>query len=152
MDFVSLLTPLLGCHARTPLDWMHAWAMLGEWACKVAFPVPAQGIGWPRHGHGQYLRPNFSSECRLSSHGPDRFLSKEHSSLCQFSRRTSQSSVYQVTNCFRVKKSQTAIVTNCACLPRIHRVSLQKGIPERLRSTESLRDYGPTLSSTRQGI
>ena len=25
-----LLTPLLGCKARTPLDWTHAWAMLGE--------------------------------------------------------------------------------------------------------------------------
>jgi hypothetical protein len=54
-----LLTPLLGCKARTPLDWTHAWAMLGEWAGKVAFPVPAPGVGWPRHGHGQFLRPNF---------------------------------------------------------------------------------------------
>jgi hypothetical protein len=33
--------------------------MLGEWACKLAFPVPAPGIGWPRHGHGQFLRPDF---------------------------------------------------------------------------------------------
>ena len=24
-----LLTPLMGCKARTPLDWTHAWAMLG---------------------------------------------------------------------------------------------------------------------------
>ena len=54
-----LLTPLLGCTARTPLDWIHAWAMLGEWAGKVAFPVPAPGVAWPRHGHGRYLRPDF---------------------------------------------------------------------------------------------
>ena len=54
-----LLTPLLGCTARTPLDWIHAWGMLGEWAGKVAFPVPALGLAWPRHGHGQYLRPDF---------------------------------------------------------------------------------------------
>lgn len=54
-----LLTPLMGCKARTPLDWTHAWAMLGEWAGRVAFPIPEQGTGWPRHGHGIYLRPNF---------------------------------------------------------------------------------------------
>ena len=54
-----LLTPLLGCKARTPLDWTHAWAMLGEWAGNIAFPIPAQGTEWPRHGHGIYLRPNF---------------------------------------------------------------------------------------------
>ena len=54
-----LLTPLLGCRARTPLDWTHAWAMLGDWAGKVAFPVPAQGVEWPRHGHGIYIRPKF---------------------------------------------------------------------------------------------
>ena len=54
-----LLTPLLGCKARTPLDWTHAWAMLGEWAGMIAFPIPAQGAEWPRHGHGIYLRPDF---------------------------------------------------------------------------------------------
>ena len=53
-----LLTPLLGCKARTPLDWTHAWAMLGEWAGTIAFPIPEQGE-WPRHGDGRYLRPDF---------------------------------------------------------------------------------------------
>ena len=53
-----LLTPLLGCKARTPLDWTHAWAMLGEWAGAIAFPIPEQGE-WPRHGDGRYLRPDF---------------------------------------------------------------------------------------------
>ena len=33
--------------------------MLGEWAGQVAFPIPAPHIGWPRHGHGRYLRPAF---------------------------------------------------------------------------------------------
>ena len=33
--------------------------MLGEWAGQVAFPIPAPHIGWPRHGHGRYLRPKF---------------------------------------------------------------------------------------------
>lgn len=32
---------------------------VGEWVCKLAFPVPAEGTGWPRHGHGQFLRPDF---------------------------------------------------------------------------------------------
>ena len=53
-----ILTPLLGCKARTPLDWTHAWAMLGEWAGKIAFPIPEDGR-WPRHGHGIYLRPDY---------------------------------------------------------------------------------------------
>ena len=53
-----LLTPLLGCKARTPLDWTHAWAMLGEWAGAIAFPLPEQAE-WPRHGDGRYLRPDF---------------------------------------------------------------------------------------------
>ena len=53
-----LLTPLLGCRARTPLDWTHAWAMLGEWAGAIAFPIPERGE-WPRHGDGRYLRPDF---------------------------------------------------------------------------------------------
>ena len=51
-----VLTPLLGCKAKTPLDWTHAWAMLGEWAGIIAFPIPEQGE-WPRHGDGRYLRP-----------------------------------------------------------------------------------------------
>jgi hypothetical protein len=54
-----LLTPLPGCKAKTPLEWTHAWAMLGQWAGQVAFPIPAPHIGWPRHGHGRYLRPAF---------------------------------------------------------------------------------------------
>ena len=53
-----ILTLLLGCRARTPLDWTHAWAMLGEWAGKIAFPLPENGK-WPRHGHGIYLRPDY---------------------------------------------------------------------------------------------
>ena len=53
-----VLTPLLGCKAKTPLDWTHAWAMLGEWAGIIAFPIPEQGE-WPRHGDGRYLRPDF---------------------------------------------------------------------------------------------
>ena len=53
-----VLTPLLGCKARTPLDWTHAWAMLGEWAGIIAFPIPEQAE-WPRHGDGRYLRPDF---------------------------------------------------------------------------------------------
>ena len=53
-----VLTPLLGCKARTPLDWTHAWTMLGEWAGVIAFPIPERGE-WPRHGDGRYLRPDF---------------------------------------------------------------------------------------------
>ena len=32
--------------------------MLGEWAGKIAFPIPEDGT-WPRHRHGIYLRPDY---------------------------------------------------------------------------------------------
>ena len=32
--------------------------MLGEWAGKIAFPLPDNGK-WPCHGHGIYLRPDY---------------------------------------------------------------------------------------------
>ena len=54
-----ILTPLIGTTARTPLDWAHAWAILGEWAGVVAFPIPESGQ-WPRHGDGRYLRPEYA--------------------------------------------------------------------------------------------
>ena len=54
-----ILTPLAGTIARTPLDWAHAWAILGEWAGVVAFPIPENGE-WKRHGDGRYLRPEYA--------------------------------------------------------------------------------------------
>ena len=53
------LTPLLGATAKTPLDWTHAWAMLGEWAGIIAFPIPKDGI-WPRHGDSRYIHHEYS--------------------------------------------------------------------------------------------
>ena len=52
-----LLTPMLGCTARTSLDWCHAWAIIGQWSNFMAFPLPEkttadqQAYLWPRHGH-----------------------------------------------------------------------------------------------------
>ena len=43
-----LLTPLLGCYARTPLEWTHAWVVNGQIKSLL-------GVEWPRHGHGEYL-------------------------------------------------------------------------------------------------
>ena len=54
-----IFTPLVGTIARTPLDWAHAWAILGEWAGVVAFPIPENGE-WKRHGDGRYLRPEYT--------------------------------------------------------------------------------------------
>ena len=62
-----LVTPLLGCVATTALDWCHAWAILGQWANFVAFPLPAKGshdgdvFPWARHGHSERLREQFKS-------------------------------------------------------------------------------------------
>ena len=53
-----ILTPFLGATAKTPLDWTHAWAMLGEWAGIIAFPIPQNGV-WPRHGDSRYIRHEY---------------------------------------------------------------------------------------------
>ena len=61
-----VLTPLLGCKARTPLDWTHAWAMLGEWAGTIAFPIlePLGGRVW-----GSRLGRQAWGECTLLEYG-----------------------------------------------------------------------------------
>ena len=50
-----LTSPLLGCSAKTPLQWVHAWAIIGLFMSNCAFPVPTKiekGMpAWPRCGH-----------------------------------------------------------------------------------------------------
>ena len=36
-----LWTPLASCKASQPLHWTHAWALLGEWSGRIAFPLPS---------------------------------------------------------------------------------------------------------------
>ena len=98
-----LLTPLMGCKARTPLDWTHAWAMLGEWAGTVAFPIPEQGVEWPRHGHGLYLRPNFIHRTPpfLTWARPN--FDKERCHPCRSFQLTSPFSAFLGTNSFRAR-------------------------------------------------
>ena len=97
-----LLTPLLGCKARTPLDWTHAWAMLGEWAGTIAFPIPEQGE-WPRHGDGRYLRPDFVERTPPFLTWARPIFEQGALSLCQSSQPTSLSSAFQETNCSKVR-------------------------------------------------
>ena len=62
-----LLTPLLGCTAETSLDWCHAWAILGQWANFLVFPLPVKTIDtqgsfqWPRHAHCGKLNDNMQT-------------------------------------------------------------------------------------------
>ena len=62
-----LLTPLLGCKARTSLDWCHAWAMIGQWSNFMVFPLPEKQTAdkkayqWPRHGHTGQLTDKMRS-------------------------------------------------------------------------------------------
>ena len=98
-----LLTPLLGCKARTPLDWTHAWAMLGEWAGTIAFPIPEQGE-WPRHGDGRYLRPDFVERTPPFLTWARPSSSKVHSPLCQSSQPTSLSSAFPGDKLFQSKE------------------------------------------------
>lgn len=56
-----LFTPLLGCRAKNPVDWLHAWALIGLFMNKVAFPPGANPDGsqaeWGRNGHTLLVNP-----------------------------------------------------------------------------------------------
>ena len=45
------LTPMAWAHTRNTVDWVIAWALIGERASKELFPPPLHG-NWPKHGHG----------------------------------------------------------------------------------------------------
>ena len=47
------LSPLFGTVAQHSIDVIIAWALIGEWLCRVLFPPP-EGQ-WPRHGHPQCI-------------------------------------------------------------------------------------------------
>ena len=97
-----LLTPLLGCKARTPLDWTHAWAMLGEWAGAIAFPYRSKENGLAM-AMDVILDRTLSSGHRHSLPGHAPSSSKVHSPLCQSSQPTSLSSAFQETNSSKVR-------------------------------------------------
>ena len=54
-----LWTPMATAIATLPVHWTHAWALLGEWANHITFPVPKASpdgkIVWPRHGSADLL-------------------------------------------------------------------------------------------------
>ena len=99
-----LLTPLLGCKARTPLDWTHAWAMLGEWAGAIAFPIPEQGE-WPASWRWPLPKTGLCrADPALPYLGRALYSSKVHSPLCLFSSLpTFPYSVSQETNCSKAR-------------------------------------------------
>ena len=47
------LSPLFGTVAQHSIDVIIAWALIGEWSCRVLFPPP-EGQ-WPRYGHPQFI-------------------------------------------------------------------------------------------------
>lgn len=55
-----LWSPLISTVATRPLHWVHAWALLGEWAGHTVFPIPdtaSASSAWPRHGTATFLEP-----------------------------------------------------------------------------------------------
>ena len=61
-----LTTPMVDVKSRNCLDWCHAWAMIGQWANFVAFPLPSRRTGdggymWCRHGHSHCLKPEMQT-------------------------------------------------------------------------------------------
>ena len=61
-----LATPMAEVKSRNCLDWCHAWALLGQWANFVAFPLPSRrtkdgGYVWSKHGHSHCLKPDMQT-------------------------------------------------------------------------------------------
>ena len=54
-----LWTPMATAIATLPVHWTYAWALLGEWANYVTFPLPKASpdgkIVWLRHGLADLL-------------------------------------------------------------------------------------------------
>ena len=54
-----LWTPMSMAIATLPVHWTHAWALMGEWANHVTFPLPKSSpegkYVWPRHGSADLL-------------------------------------------------------------------------------------------------
>ena len=65
-----LWTPMATAIATVPVHWTHAWALLGEWANHITFPLPKSSpdgkFVWPRHGSADLLgqTPNQISALR----------------------------------------------------------------------------------------
>lgn len=51
-----LRTPICGCSPIDPVQWLHCWALIGEWMAKLTRPVPLQE--WPRVAHDEHLTEN----------------------------------------------------------------------------------------------
>ena len=76
-----VLTPLLGCKARTPLDWTHAWAMLVNGREPLHSLSRSKENGRVTGMVATYDRIS-SSEPRPSSPGRAPYSSKVHSPPC----------------------------------------------------------------------
>ena len=57
-------TPLGDLAAWYPCDFLHGWAMMGEWLNLLAFPIPADGV-WRRKGSAHFL-PDYLQHRRPS--------------------------------------------------------------------------------------
>ena len=60
-----LWTPMATAIATLPVHWSHAWALLGEWANHITFPLPKSSpdgkIVWPRHGSADLLGQSYQT-------------------------------------------------------------------------------------------
>ena len=52
------LSPIAWARTRYTVDWITAWALVGEWASRELFPPPTRGE-WPKHGHDEKLLDHF---------------------------------------------------------------------------------------------
>ena len=60
-----LWTPMATAIATLPVHWTHAWALLGEWANHITFPLPKSSpdgkFVWPRHGPADLLGQSYQT-------------------------------------------------------------------------------------------
>ena len=60
-----LWTPMATAIATLPVHWTYAWALLGEWANHITFPLPKSSSDgkfvWPRHGSADLLGQSYQT-------------------------------------------------------------------------------------------
>ena len=60
-----LWTPMATAIATLPVHWTYAWALLGEWANYITFPLPKAAsdgkILWPQHGSADLLGQTYQT-------------------------------------------------------------------------------------------
>lgn len=121
-----LWAPLVSAQATKPVHWTHAWALLGEWAGHIAFPLPERDdtgkYRWPKHGHAGCMDRQFVSRMPSFINWGRPASNRVHLRLLFFCKLIFLCRCYLVTNFSKAGMSGS---TTC-CLPLCTPLGLPK--------------------------